>query len=165
RLLEGRATRNAPSQVARGFSILKNYKIKFSVLLERWTGQADGGLMDHRSLHAFFFGVVIAWVQSATPPQDLQFPVDETSASRQRRLYNEAKPYLNDSLSELQKTMPELRGLKADEKDLPALLTRVGQEIEELSLQMPNLISSEEVIQTSPGSRSGRSNRQQFNYL
>jgi len=121
--------------------------------------------MDHRSLHVFFFAVVIAWVQSAAPPQDLQFPLDETSASKQRRLYNESKPYLNDSLSELQKAMPELRGLKAGEKDLPALLTGIGQEIETLSLQMPNLISSEEVIQTSLGSRSGRSSRQQFNYL
>jgi hypothetical protein len=88
---------------------------------------------------------------------------------RRRGVYttnnNESKPYLNDSLSELQKAMPELRGFKAGEKDLPALLTRIGQEIETLSLQMPNLISSEEVIQTSPGSRSGRSSRQQFNFL
>jgi hypothetical protein len=127
--------------------------------------QADGGLMDLRSLHVFFFAVVIAYVQSAAPPQDLQFPANETPASRQKRLYNEAKPYLNDSLSELQKAMPELRGLKAGETDLPALLTRTGQEIEELSQQMPNLISSEEVIQSRPGSRSGRSSRQQFNYL
>ena len=121
--------------------------------------------MDYRILPLFLFSVVIAWVQSAAPPQDLQFPLDETSASRQRRLYNESKPYLNDSLSELQKAMPELRGLKAGERDLPALLTGIGQEIETLSLQMPNLISSEEVIQTSPGSRSGRPSRQQFNYL
>jgi len=121
--------------------------------------------MDHRPLHVFFFAVMIACLQSATPPQDLQFPLDETSASRQRRLYNGSKPYLNDSLSELQKAMPELRGLKAGEKDLPALLTQIGQEIEMLSLQMPNLISSEEVIQSRPGSRSGRSSRQRFNYL
>jgi hypothetical protein len=121
--------------------------------------------MDHRSLPAFLLAVVIACLQSAAPPQDLQFPLDETSASRQRRLYNESKAYLNDSLSELQKTMPELRGLKADEKDLPALLTRVGQEIEELSLRMPNLISREDVTQTRPGSRSGHSSNQQFNYL
>jgi hypothetical protein len=121
--------------------------------------------MDHRSLHLVFFAAVMACVQSAAPPQDLQFPANETPASRQRRLYNEAKPYLNDSLSELQKAMPELRGLKADEKDLPALLTRVGQEIEELSQQMPNLISREDVTQTRPGSRSGRSSNRQFNYL
>jgi hypothetical protein len=121
--------------------------------------------MDHRSLHVCFFAVAIAWLQSAAPPQDLQFPLDETSASRQRRLYNEAKPYLNDSLSELQKAMPELRGLKADEKDLPALLTRVGQEIEELSQQMPNLISREEVMQITPGRRSLHPITQQFNYL
>jgi hypothetical protein len=121
--------------------------------------------MDYRTLPLFLCIVVIAWVQSAAPPQDLQFPVDETSASRQGRLYNEAKPYLNDSLSELQKAMPELRGLKADEKDLPALLTRVGQEIEELSQQMPNLISREEVMQINPGARSLYPISQQFNYL
>ncbi|HTG28608.1 MAG TPA: hypothetical protein VK818_10345 [Methylomirabilota bacterium] len=121
--------------------------------------------MDHRSLHVFLLAVVIAHVQSAAPPQDLQFPLDETSASRQRRLYNESKPYLNDSLSELQKAMPELRGLKAGEKDLPTLLTRIGQEIETLSQQMPNLISREDVTQTRPGSRSGHSSNQQFNYL
>jgi hypothetical protein len=121
--------------------------------------------MDYRILPLFLFSVVIAWVQSAAPPQDLQFPLDETSASKQRRLYNESKPYLNDSLSELQKAMPELRGLKAGERDLPALLTGIGQEIKTLSLQMPNLISSEEVIQTNPDSRSGHSSRQQFNYL
>jgi hypothetical protein len=107
--------------------------------------------MDHRSLHVFFVAVVIACIQSAGPPQDLQFPLDETSDSRQRRLYSESKPYLNDSLSELQKAMPELRGLKADEKDLPALLTRVGQEIEELSQQMPNLISREDVTKFRSG--------------
>ena len=121
--------------------------------------------MDHRSLHVFFFAAVIACGQTAAPAQDLQFPANETPAARQKRLYNGSKPYLNDSLSELQKAMPELRGLKAGEKDLPALLTHTGQEIETLSLQMPNLISSEEVIQSSPGSRSGRSSRQQFNYL
>jgi hypothetical protein len=61
--------------------------------------------------------------------------------------------------------MPELRGLKADEKDLPALLTRIGQEIETLSQQMPNLISREDVTQTRPGSRSDHPSNQQFNYL
>ncbi len=61
--------------------------------------------------------------------------------------------------------MLDLRGLKADEKDLPALLTWVGQEIEELSLRMPNLISREDVTQTRPGSRSGHSSNQQFDYL
>jgi hypothetical protein len=121
--------------------------------------------MDHRSLPAILLAVVIAWAQSAAPPQDLQFPANETPAARQRRLYKESKPYLNDSLSELQKAMPELRGLKAGETDLPALLTHTGQEIETLSLQMPNLISSEEVIQSRPGSRSGRSSKQEFNYL
>jgi hypothetical protein len=121
--------------------------------------------MDHRFLRVFFFAVVIACVQTAALPQDLQSPPDETPASRQRRLYNESKPYLNDSLFELQKAMPELRGLKAGEKDLPTLLTDVGQEIEKLSLQMPNLISREDVTQTSPGSRSGHSSNQQFNYL
>src|SRR3984957_19307566 len=121
--------------------------------------------MDHRSLHVCLFAAVMACVQGAAPPQDLQFPANETPAARQRRLYKESKPYLNDSLSELQKDLPELRGLKAGETDLPALLTHTGQEIETLSLQMPNLISSEEVIETSLGSRSGRSSRQQFNYL
>jgi hypothetical protein len=121
--------------------------------------------MDHRSLRVFFFAVVIAYVQTAALAQDLQSPPDETPTSRQKRLYNESKPYLNDSLSELQKAMPELRDVKAGEKDLPVLLTHTGQEIEKLSLQIPNLISREDVIQTSPGSRSGHSSSQQFNYL
>jgi hypothetical protein len=118
--------------------------------------------MDHRSSHAFLFAVLIAYVAL---PQEPQFPADETLASWQTRLYNDSKSYLNDPLFELQKVMPELRGLKADEENLLALLTRIGQKTEDLSVQMPNLICREEVVQIASGSRSVNPINQEFNYL
>jgi len=69
------------------------------------------------------------------------------------------KPYLNDPLFELQKVMPELRGLKADEEDLPALLPRIRQKTEDLSVQMPDLISREEVVQDCLRFEIGQSNQ------
>ena len=115
--------------------------------------------MDHRSSHAFLFAVLIAYVAL---PQEPQFPADETLASWQTRLYNDSKSYLNDPLFELQKVMPELRGLKADEENLLALLTRIGQKTEDLSVQMPNLICREEVVQIASGSRSVNPINQEF---
>ncbi len=104
---------------------------------------------------------------AAALPQELQFPAPETPAAQQRRLYSDAKPYLNDSLSELQEVIPELRGLEpADaQKDPPALLTQVGQKTEAMLAQMPDLISREAVVRSVSGSRSGASIRQEFNYL
>ena len=83
--------------------------------------------MDHRSLHVFFFAVVIACVQTAAPPQDLQFPANEMPASRQRRLYKESKPYLNDSLSELQKPCRNCAVSKLARRIFPRCLLTLGK--------------------------------------
>jgi hypothetical protein len=118
-------------------------------------------------LRAAFSISVFLCSQAGALSQELQFPAAETPASRQRFLYSDAKPYLNDSLSELQEVIPELRGLQpADaQKDPPALLMQVGQKTETMLAQMPDLISREAVVRSVSGSQSGTSLHQEFNYL
>jgi VWFA-related protein len=58
-----------------------------------------------------------------------------------------AKSYVDYSLPELQKALPELRGLKPDlnQDQLPLLLAKVGQAVEALLRKMPSLLSHEQV--------------------
>jgi hypothetical protein len=109
----------------------------------------------------FFLGFAI--VPAAAFPQELQLPPEETPQAQQRRLYRDAKPYLNDSVSDLEKTIHDLHGLDPvnGQQDLPALLTKVGGKTLDLLRQMPDVIAREEVVQAGQaGSR-----RREFNYL
>jgi hypothetical protein len=75
---------------------------------------------------------------------------DEIKA-KQEKLYDGAHPYMDESLPELRKTVPELGGLKAAplQEPLPELLAKVGARADELLHKVPDLISDEAVSQTS----------------
>lgn len=114
--------------------------------------------------------LLLCFVAAALPAraqEPLQMPPEENSALQERRLYHDAKPYLIDTLPDLQKAVPELRGLdsSATSQDLPSILASVGKAIQDLLSEMPNLICREEVKQTVSGKGSRNSGSRQFNYL
>jgi hypothetical protein len=75
-------------------------------------------------------------------------------------------PYLDEPISELRK-IPFFGGLKpaADQSKLPALLDNVGQRIQVLLQELPNLIAREEVVQRTAAGRGFKKRTQLFNYL
>src|SRR5580704_13415310 len=100
-------------------------------------------------------------------PQELQFPSEETPQSQQKRLYSAAHPYLNDLVSELEKAIPDLHGLTpvSSQQDLPGLLDNVGNKTRDLLVQMPNLISREEIVQAVHTGTSTTNRSREFSYL
>lgn len=88
-------------------------------------------------------------VQTTSAPSSPQ-PGDEVKVERQK-LYADAHPYMDESLSDLKKTVHELGGLKAAplREPLSDLLARVGTRADELLHKVPDLISDEAVSQTS----------------
>jgi hypothetical protein len=91
--------------------------------------------------------------------------VDTTGQS----FYAGATTILDIPVSDLADRTPELQGLEPapDQKELPAVLRRVGAQTESLSREMPNLVSREEVVreQLHKDGSVKRSMRQEFNYL
>jgi len=82
----------------------------------------------------------------------------------EKDIWARAKPYLDDTLLELQDAVPELKGLApaASQEQLSVILTRVGDKCVDLLQRTPNVISSEEVITQAPHARL---RRQEFGYL
>ena len=72
--------------------------------------------------------------------------------------------YTSCPLAELESTVPELKGLKAsaDQARLPDLLEKVGTKTSDTARNMPNLISRERVIESSPGAGE---TRRDYDYL
>jgi hypothetical protein len=72
--------------------------------------------------------------------------------------------FVDSSAADLQKTIPELRGLKPaqDQDELPILLGKIGDKAVGLFRKMPNLICHEEVLETRQGRKLGR---RDFDYL
>jgi len=72
----------------------------------------------------------------------------------------EAKSYVDYSLPELQKAVPQLHGLQPDpnQDQLPVLLTKAGKVIDNLLRKTPSLLSREQV-------RLNRSRPRDFDYL
>lgn len=70
--------------------------------------------------------------------------------AEEERLYANARPYMDEPLSELKKTVHELGGLEpdADQGHLSELLQKVGARADELLRKVPNLVSDEVVSQT-----------------
>ena len=68
------------------------------------------------------------------------------------------------SIAQLQRSVPELRGLKPDrdQEKLAALLDKVGAKTVDLARKTPNLISHEAVVESREGIVE---NRQEFSYL
>jgi len=116
----------------------------------------------------FLFSFLLSAALPVCGQEPLQMPSEETPPTQQKRFYADAKPYLLDALPDLPKAIPELHGLDsaATQQDLPGLLASVGEEIQGLLAQMPNLICREEVKQSVvPRMPSLDSRPRQFNYL
>jgi hypothetical protein len=64
-----------------------------------------------------------------------------------RSIWANAKPYLDDSLPDLEATVPELQGLEpaSSQQDLNSLLDRIGAKCIDLLHRTPNVISHEEI--------------------
>ena len=82
----------------------------------------------------------------AGSPQSPTGPQDNIKAEA-AKLYAGARPYMDDPLPELKKTVRELAGLKPapSQGPLSDLLAKVGAEADELFHKVPNLISDEAV--------------------
>ena len=67
--------------------------------------------------------------------------------AQETRLYADAESYLEDPLSELERKVPELKGLKddSDDQQLSTILSRVGVLVDDLVQKVPNLTSDEKV--------------------
>lgn len=83
---------------------------------------------------------------SAESPQSPTGPQNDIKAEA-AKLYAGARPYMDDPLPELKKTVHELAGLKPapSQEPLSDLLAKVGAEADELFHKVPNLISDEAV--------------------
>lgn len=100
----------------------------------------------------------------AEPPAALGAPAPQNGVSQGREqieFYANSHPYMDDSLPELKHRVPELNGLK-DESDpaskadvasriggngdpLPALLSKLGANVNELAQKIPNMVADEKV--------------------
>jgi hypothetical protein len=94
-------------------------------------------------------------------------------------IWRNAKPYIDDSLSDLESAVPELLGLEpASQESLTSILDSAGAKCEDLLRRMPNVISQEEVITRqrtvstvsqgvwqSAKPPAGKPTRQKFEYL
>jgi hypothetical protein len=67
--------------------------------------------------------------------------------SLDRSIWENAKPYIDDSLPDLETAVPELQGLApVTQDDLASILDRAGAKCADLLRRIPNLISQEDVI-------------------
>jgi len=66
----------------------------------------------------------------------------------EKKIWANAKPYLDYALPELEAAVPELKGLNPanSQEDLTSLLNRVGEKCVDLLQHTPNVISHEEVV-------------------
>jgi hypothetical protein len=89
-------------------------------------------------------------VQTSLPSRSQPSPSTDDAKAGVAKFYAGAHPYMNETLSDLKKTVRELGGLKAVARDeqLPDLLAKVGTKADELLHKVPDLISDEMVSQT-----------------
>lgn len=89
--------------------------------------------------------------------------------TRGQGYYESARPYIDDSLPKLKKTVHELRGLHpaVSQKPLPMILSRTGGRLEDLVSKLPNLIALEDVAQFRAADNGGDAEqiRHKYNYL
>jgi len=100
-------------------------------------------------------------IENAPSTNDAQAP---STALADNQPTKTSATVVDFTLPELQKAIPQLRGLKPakDQEELPALLEKVGDKAEALFHKMPNLIAHEEVLQARTGAKP---TRQDFEYL
>lgn len=100
----------------------------------------------------------------ASTPGRTQTPATRDPSTRDSPV--EAKSYVDCSLPELQKAVPQLHGLQPDpnQDQLPVLLTKAGKAVENLLQKTPNLLSREQVEQASEMEDGNSSNSKRLNY-
>lgn len=93
-------------------------------------------------------------------------------------LYQNAHPYLDDAIPDLERKVPELKGLNAESDAPPDLWAKFGSSISEMVNKVPSLAADEEIDQTQrpngtehsmgcmrcPGNAAAE-RRESFNYL
>ncbi len=76
--------------------------------------------------------------------------MSEGLRAEETSLYADAHPYLDDLLPDLERKIPDLKGLQpaSDQEPLSDLLRKVGSNVDELVQKVPNLTSDEQVTET-----------------
>lgn len=94
----------------------------------------------------FALGAAPGVFSQATTPSSSQAGMQD----EETRLYSEAKPYLAESIPELEKKVRELKGLKpaSGQEQLSDLLHEIGLKVDELVEKVPDLTSDEYVTQS-----------------
>jgi hypothetical protein len=96
--------------------------------------------------------VILSLTLVADPVASSQVPQSSSESgnrinAEEVKLYGGAHPYMDEPLSDIKKTVPELGGLEpaASQDQLSDLLAKVGARADELLQKVPNLISDEAV--------------------
>lgn len=123
-------------------------------------------------LGALVFAVAsIAVAQTTVPPQGIipLYPPSPQPSSPGEAYFDGAQPYWELPLKKLKKIVPQLRQLRPamGQAVLPAILDKVGLQIEGMLPQIPNLVAHEEIVQTVSRGLFGKARpvRQDYNYL
>ena len=97
------------------------------------------------ALLLFAFTPVTLALAQDTPSPDRHAAIRD----EEHRLYADAQPYVDDSGFDLERKVPELKGLDTDssEQDLSTLLLKVGTKVDDLIDKVPDLTSDEKVTQ------------------
>jgi hypothetical protein len=93
-------------------------------------------------------------------------PAETIAPAAPQATYVNVTNYIDCSMADLQRAVPDLKGLKVDQNQatLPDLLKKVGSKTQELAGRIPNLIADEEVIEPQlPGKKKAAIER--FSYL
>lgn len=114
----------------------------------------------------------LAVAQTTVPPQGiipLYPPAPQPRFASGEAYFDGAEPYWELSLKKLKKVVPQLRQLRPSisQAALPAILRKVGLQINAMLPEIPNLVAHEEIVQRvyrGPFSR-GRPVRREYNYL
>lgn len=98
------------------------------------------------------------------PPPAAQSGLFLTWNEVEKGIWAKAKPYIDFPTPELEKALPELKGMQpaASQEPLNGILTRTGETCVNLRRRTPNVISEEEV---STITRRGLVSQQKFEYL
>jgi hypothetical protein len=87
---------------------------------------------------------------ASAPIRQPSSDTDEEMKMQETKLYSAARPYMDEDMPNLKKTVHELSGLKPDpgQQQLSALMVKVGAAADDLLKKIPNLVSDEQVNET-----------------
>jgi VWFA-related protein len=159
-------------KMASGMTVKSSFEVQPGNYLVRIVVRDEqSNLMSAENANVEIWDTPLPTVTPSSPSSQGQ-PLDNQSrpeplTSNQEAEINpwaKAKPYIDDPLPKLEKTIPELKGLTpaAEEAKLNSILASTGEKCADLLRRTPNLISREEVVTILPlvGIQ-----RQNFEYL